>query len=322
MPYYSPDMIMKARELDLLTYLQMYEPDELVHITGTTYCTRTHDSLKISNGKWNWFSHGFGGKSALDYLIQVNGMTFVQAMERVLEVLSISPTTPTSTPKMPVQKDKTLLLPAINENTDHGIRYLKSRGIDEELIDLCISTGRFYESYPYHSAVFVGMDIQHVPRYATIRGIGNSFIGEAEGSDKRYSFSIPSESDTVCLFESAIDLLSFATLLKQCNRPWNEHHLVSLAGVYRPAKELKDSSFPLVLKQYFADHPGIRNVQLCLDNDATGKYCAAALSEMLKSRYGIRAVNRFPPQGKDYNDYLCDRLELPRTVRKPFGQAR
>ena len=36
----------------------------------------------------------------------------------------------------------------------------------------------------------------------------------------------------------------------------------------------------------------------------------------------LRTVNRFPPQGKDYNDYLCDRLELPRTVRKPFGQAR
>lgn len=38
--------------MDLLTYLKNYEPYELVHFSGNTYTTRTHDSLKISNGKW------------------------------------------------------------------------------------------------------------------------------------------------------------------------------------------------------------------------------------------------------------------------------
>ena len=36
--------------MDLLTYLRRFEPEELVHICGDTYATRTHDSLKISNG--------------------------------------------------------------------------------------------------------------------------------------------------------------------------------------------------------------------------------------------------------------------------------
>ena len=42
------------------------------------------------------------------------------------------------------------------------------------------------------------------------------FIGETNGSDKNYSFSIFTEkpNDTVHLFESAIDLLSYATLQK------------------------------------------------------------------------------------------------------------
>lgn len=71
MPYVSPDDILKAKEMDLLTYLQTYEPNELVRISPHTYCTREHDSLKISNGKWHWFSRGIGGKSALDYLIKV-----------------------------------------------------------------------------------------------------------------------------------------------------------------------------------------------------------------------------------------------------------
>lgn len=30
------------------------KPDELVKISSRVYSTRTHDSLKISNGKWMW----------------------------------------------------------------------------------------------------------------------------------------------------------------------------------------------------------------------------------------------------------------------------
>ena len=61
MPYIPPEVVAKAKEMDLLTYLKNYEPGELVHFGGSTYCTRTHDSLKISNGKWCWFSRGIGG---------------------------------------------------------------------------------------------------------------------------------------------------------------------------------------------------------------------------------------------------------------------
>ena len=81
MPYYTEEQILKARSIDLLTYLQTYEPTELVHVRGNTYCTRDHDSLKISNGKWMWWSRGFGGSSALDYLIKVKGLQFMDAMQ-------------------------------------------------------------------------------------------------------------------------------------------------------------------------------------------------------------------------------------------------
>ena len=55
MPYISPEQIKELQKIDLLTYLQNYEPNELVHERGDNYCTRSHDSLKISNGLWNWF---------------------------------------------------------------------------------------------------------------------------------------------------------------------------------------------------------------------------------------------------------------------------
>lgn len=76
MGYVTREMIDRAKKMDLLTYLQTYEPQELVHFGGNTYCTREHDSLKISNGKWCWFSRGIGGKTALDYLIKVKELPF------------------------------------------------------------------------------------------------------------------------------------------------------------------------------------------------------------------------------------------------------
>ena len=73
MPYLSKEQIAAAREMDLMTYLRRFEPQELVHIGGDTYATRTHDSLKISNGKWCWWSRNIGGTNALDYLTRVIG---------------------------------------------------------------------------------------------------------------------------------------------------------------------------------------------------------------------------------------------------------
>ena len=84
MGYVTREMIDRAKEMDLLTYLQTYEPQELVHFGGSTYCTREHDSLKISNGKWCWFSRGIGGRTALDYLIKVKEIPFTEAVERIV----------------------------------------------------------------------------------------------------------------------------------------------------------------------------------------------------------------------------------------------
>ena len=67
--------------MDLLSYLQRYEPNNLKRVASNVYCTKEHDSLKISNGKWYWWSRGFGGVSALDYLIKVKEYSFVEAVE-------------------------------------------------------------------------------------------------------------------------------------------------------------------------------------------------------------------------------------------------
>lgn len=77
----DPAVIEQARQMDLLSYLRAYEPNNLVRVGGSVYCTREHDSLKISNGKWFWWSRGIGGVYALDYLIKVKDYGFVEAVE-------------------------------------------------------------------------------------------------------------------------------------------------------------------------------------------------------------------------------------------------
>ena len=50
MPYIPPEVVEQARQIDLLTYLQSCEPQELVRISGNNYTTRTHDSLLTASG--------------------------------------------------------------------------------------------------------------------------------------------------------------------------------------------------------------------------------------------------------------------------------
>ena len=156
MPYIPPETVSKAREMDLLTYLRNYEPEELVHFGGSTYCTREHDSLKISNGKWCWFSRGIGGTSALDYLIKVKDVPFLEAVERITGQAAIQP--PVFASRTKQEKPKVLLLPKASQNSDRVIDYLAGRGIDQELISFCVQSGRLYESEPYHNAIFIGLE--------------------------------------------------------------------------------------------------------------------------------------------------------------------
>lgn len=306
MPYIEPEVIAKAKQMDLLTYLQNYEPQELVHVSGNIYCTKAHDSLRISNGKWCWFSQGIGGKSALDYLIKVNGLSFMDAVEQITRQAAVrSPVFSTKEKEKP----KVLLLPQASRCATHAVSYLQSRGIDFEMINYCIKTGRLYESTPYHNVVFVGFDKGGTPKYATLRGIGTDFKGEANGSDKHYSFSLPTAqpNETVHLFESAIDALSYATLLKQYCRQWQNENLLSLAGIYQPKKVIEESRVPAALTRFLEDYPHIKNVTLHLDNDTPGRMAAKAIMTVLPKDYTV--IDKPPPSGKDFNDYLLAHLK-------------
>ena len=135
MPYYTEEQIKAVRSIDLLTYLQTYEPTELIHVRGNTYCTREHDSLKISSdGRWYWWSRGFGGYSALDYLIKVKGMQFMDAMKILSGERQLPPTYNAALGENRHREgQRKLLLPERSENKGADIRYIRGRGSDREI---------------------------------------------------------------------------------------------------------------------------------------------------------------------------------------------
>lgn len=307
MAYFTQEQINKAKEIDLLSYLQSYNPDELVYEARGTYHTQTHDSLKISNGMWYWFSRGIGGINALEYLIQVEEYSFTDAVEHLIKQKGIEKRYIPKRELTEKEKIDKLVLPPKSKYNDRVISYLTNRGISKSIIDECINKGYIYQTYPHSNVAFVGYDENDNPRYAGVRGTNASrFMCDAYGSDKAFSFKLKSitPNNTVHIFESAIDLLSYATIKEMNNEKWYEENLLSLAGVYQTSKDIMNSKVPKTITNFLKNNTNIDTIIVHFDNDNAGRLATKALQFSLSTSYKI--IDDPAPSGKDFNDYLCE----------------
>ena len=176
---------------------------------------------------------------------------------------------------------------------------LQKRCIDREILNAFVRKKLIYESCErsrdgtkeYHNAVFVGFDEHGVPRHGHKRGLytmGQSYRGNIEGSDPKHSFHYLGGDDTLLVFEAPIDLLSYISLFPE---GWQAHNYVACCGT---------SSIPVL--EMLRQLPQLRQVYLCLDNDAAGHAASERMAKLLEER-GISA-ERLVPQQKDWNDDL------------------
>lgn len=96
--------------------------------------------------------------------------------------------------------------------------------------------------------------------------------------------------------------MSYDTLELLAGRDWRWENCLSLAGIYRPKKNIEESTLPTALTQYLKDYPQISEIALHLDNDAPGRLAAKTIKALLPSTCTI--TDEPPQRGKDYNDYL------------------
>jgi len=185
-------LISRARDVPLISYLQTSEPGNIKPSAGGGYELRDHDSLKISdNGKWYWHSRGFGGFGCLDFLTKVRGVKFTDAVEMLTGERAAGYTLPP--PQAARERErKPLYLPPAHKNNDRIIAYLRSRGIDRDIIMRCIANKNLYES-KNGDCVFVGYDNAGTAKSAFVRGTKDNTRKDASGSDKSYGFVMPPE---------------------------------------------------------------------------------------------------------------------------------
>jgi len=282
-------------------------PNELIKKGNGTYSLKSHDSVIISNGLWHRFSTNEAGKSAVDYLIKVEKLSFLDAINSVLynEIVTYIDNE-NELKNVP----KKLIIPIKSNTNKDIIDYLKNRGIDEEIIDYCIKNKLIYQENKTNNVVFLGYDNFNNIKYAGIRSTNEKRImRDAKGSSKDYSFKLLSNinNESMHVFESSIDLLSYATLLKIKGYDYQNQNLLSLAGVYQPSNNIEQSKVPKTIQNFLENNKNIKNIVLHLDNDIAGRNATKALIIAL-DKYNVYDIPA--PYGKDINDYLCYKLGL------------
>ena len=310
MAYIKPELVAKAKEMDLLTYLQNYEPSMLVRLSGGEYCTKEHDSLKISNGKWCWWSRGIGGRSALDYLIKVQGIPFLEAVQIILGEAAVRP--PVSVIPKRDTRPGGIVVPKMVTPWKAYDYLTEKRCIDWEVVTDFMKRKMIMETEKQEAA-FVGYDDKGKIRCINLRAMdGSDGKKTVYGSDRQYAFRLVSdrENPTLHLFEGAIDLLSYLTILRRKGINFECGNFLSLGGIYQPKKEIEKSTVPVALKRYLSERE-TKKIMLHFDNDFAGKRAMETLETILP-QYEVKSFP--PPKGKDYNDFLV--MEMKRLEQK------
>ena len=320
MPGVTKEQVAAARRMTAIEFLRRYRANDLVKSSARgEFELKSHDSFKI-NGEsslWHWKSRGIGGKSALDYLMHVEGCSFVEAVQLLCDEQLVLRRRIMPTWNANARRSS---WPEKSPTTTRVEAYLRCRGISQAVIDHCLQTGILYESLPYHNCVFVGRDAGGTPRYAALRGTytyGKQFKAESTGSDKRFGFCIAptAESSALAVFEAAIDAMAEMSLAGDAA----DKYRLSLGGIYAP-EEGRDIHPPAALEEFLAQHPRMDRIEFCLDNDPPGRAAAVALARLYGKQYQV-AVRLPPIEGFDYGDLAQAALEY-RTKNKAKNCAR
>ena len=278
------ELIKEARQADLVEYLRS-KGVELKRKGIGSYCLAEHDSLVITGFKWSWFSRGMSG-NALDYLIKVEGMKFKDAVK------ALTGKTLQSTGNSSARRHKQILA------------YLcKSRGLDYTRIKQLIQKGYLdtdernncvFRIYEYGSRLnggkgkFIGAELHGSNPRKPFKGFTGGF---KHGTGFHLNWKCKSASvDRLYAFESAIDLLSFLTLVEagEVDADIENSVLLSLGGVK-----------PEVLYTCLNAYEVQEQVFLCVDNDSAGE-------NFLNGFKGIEGYTELCPDKiyKDWNDQL------------------
>lgn len=261
---------------------------------GKYHTLKEMDSIRIYK-RTNWYrwsrqnDRGNNGGSQIDFLRVFAGMDVREAVfwlldfagvkrcDEIIDKDSLRYQVKTDTKK---EEKKKFILPISSGSFYYLYSYLTGeRMISKRCVDFFVNKKLIYESAGYHNIVFKGNDKDGNTRFASMRGVfdknGHAFKCDVRGNDKTYGFNVVNEnSDELIVFEGAIDLLSYCDIYDDF-----ETNKLALGMI---------SDAPL--ETFLREHPEIRIIKLCLDNDEPGRKASKALKEKHEKK-GIKFWN-------------------------------
>lgn len=226
----------------------------------------------------------------------------------------------------PVKKE--FALPKRSPDVSRIYAYLlKTRRLDREIVSKLIAAKKVYQSEEYGNCVFVGDKdpITGDVKYAAQRGsTDKKFRGDVDGSDKSYAFHIggKAESKTVYVLESAIEAISYASLIKFHGKgkiPWDNEHIIALGGCDDKA-----------LERFLSEHPNVKNIVFALNNDYNHRNKKTGEFENIGQLAARRLFDKYSEKGfscklhiphlKDFNEDLTETMTGCKDLDKLCSQ--
>lgn len=312
---YTEEDIETAKSTDMLEFLS--SKGYSFKSAGKGYKCREHDSLVINGDRrrWFWNSRSVGGHSAIDFCVKVEGMSFPDALKCILGRLP-EQTTEAALTASSTNKDNHGKLQTSSVTSDENkpeivlpkpekgaykrmFAYLcTKRKIDPQIVNELTKTHRIYQD-ENGNVVFLGYENDNdKPQYGSVRGTGDKqFRGDVKNSRKEVGFFIGNHNaETLHIFESPIDAMSFATFLirlqqnQTVNKIFERNAFLSLGG-----------TTDVALEYYLKKHDRVKKIVVCLDNDEAGITAGKKIAKKYKDKY---VITRLSYSGKDLNDSL------------------
>ena len=296
--HFTEEQKQQAASVDLERFL-LCRGEKLITSGREKRLARDH-SVTVRGNEWYDHAEERGGH-AVSFVQKFYGLNYPEAVSLLLGG-NTGNAFPAASEKEP-EEPKPFELPPANSDMRRVYAYLvKRRGIDRDIVTAFARAKLLYEDAEYHNAVFVGTDADGVARHAHKRSTnseGKAFRLNVEGSNPKHSFHHIGTDGRLYVFEAPIDLLSYITLNPE---KWQEHSYVACCGT---------SSHPVL--ELVTQHPEIKAVYLCLDNDEAGQ-AACKRMEALLEMVGVQTMQLIP-FGKDWNDDLLSMRQKEVSVQ-------
>ncbi len=178
MAHLEEDIIERAKNTDMIALLESEEGFSFKSTYGEReFKCIEHNSLVVNGNRrrWYWNSRQVGGNNAIDYLVKIRGMNFRDAVLHLVgdrEQTAYTPIRKAVTENVSVSKPVRFVLPERahfpdgRRNYSNIIAYLnKGRGIDMNIINTLIASGKIYQGVQYNGLHIVGYNDEGMAFY-------------------------------------------------------------------------------------------------------------------------------------------------------------